>query len=593
MPLPVRGIALPVLAAVCLLASPDVASQIVPPTTSSARISALSASARATRSATDEIVLGGPVDPREYVVGPGDVFTVSVGGGSVSSPPRQTETVVTADGLLVVPEAGTFDAAGRTLAAVAAEARAALRRRYANVPTDVALSVPRRFAVYVSGAVPLPGRQIVTALGRVEDAIAETTGGLNPLELADYATPPRFEVERRVALRNVRVTGRDGSERRVDLYRYYTTGDLEYNPMLADGDAVFVPTFDPVREGISVSGDVERPGYYDWRPDDTAAALVAVAGGLGLEGSGAIVRRTRRAGSQTESVEVPLAEAARLDLAPRDQISVVAAAPQAGYASAIGAVAFPGAYPIVSGETTLDDLVEAAGGLAPDALVRGAYIERTVRSEPEAARAQQLRSPQAPQGDRPAAVSAFDSTATAPGQLSELGLFGRRYYAQEYVSTPRLSIDVPAALRGGGDVVLRDGDRLVVPHDVGAVRVFGQVGAPGYVPFRPGLTAGDYVDLAGGPGPVATTTYTVDARTGLFTAGRETPVEAGDAVFVDRPNTSDSPSIEGLALQEENLRLQAERADQEAARANRQFVVQTITALAAIISPILYFISAQ
>ena len=583
MPLPVRGIALPVLAAVCLFASPDAAAQIVPPTTSTARIPVLSTSARATRAATDDVVLGGPVDPREYVVGPGDVFTVSVGGGSVSSPPRQTETTVTAEGLLVVPEAGTFDAAGRTLAAVTAEARTALRRRYSNVPTDVALSVPRRFAVYVSGAVPLPGRQVVTALGRVEDAIAETTGDLNPLELTDYETPPRFEVERRVALRNVRVTGRDGSERRVDLYRYYTTGDLDYNPRLSDGDAVFVPTFDPVREGVAVSGDVERPGYYDWRADDSAAALVAVAGGPGLSASGTTVRRTRTRDGRTESVEVPLNQAGTLDLLPRDQVSVVADAPDAGYASAVGAVRFPGAYPIVSGETSLSDLVDAAGGLTAEALLRGAYLERTARPTPQAA-----LDPLAIPTDRPRTVAAFDSSVTALGQLSDLGLVGRRYYIQEYISTARLSVDVEGALRGGGDVVLRDGDRLVVPRDLGAVRVSGQVSDPGYVPFEPGLTAGDYVDRAGGPGPVATTVYTVDARTGRFTAGRQTPVREGDGVFVDRPPTSDSATIETLALQEENLALQEQRAEREASRDRRQLLIQTIATTISAVSTAIF-----
>jgi protein involved in polysaccharide export with SLBB domain len=504
------------------------------------------------------------------------VFTVSVGGGSVSSPPRQTETTVTAEGLLVVPEAGTFDAAGRTLEAVTAEARVALRRRYANVPTDVALSIPRRFAVYVSGAVPLPGRQVVTALGRVEDAIAETTGDLNPLELTDYETPPRFEVERRVALRNVRVTSRDGSERRVDLYRYYTTGDLAYNPRLDDGDAVFVPAFDPIREGVTIGGDVERPGFYDWRPDDTAAALVAVAGGPGLSASGTTVRRTRTRDGRTESVEVSLDQAGTLDLQPRDQVSVVADAPDAGYASAVGAVRFPGAYPIVSGETSLGDLVDAAGGLTSEALLRGAYLERTARPTPQAA-----LDPLAIPTDRPRTVAVFDSSVTSLGQLSDLGLVGRRYYIQEYISTARLSVDVEQALRGSRDVVLRDGDRLVVPRDLGAVRVSGQVSDPGFVPFEPGLTAGDYVARAGGLGPAATTVYTVDARTGRFTAGRETPVLEGDAVFVDRPPTSDSATIENLALQ-------AAREEREAERDRRQFLIQTIATTISAVSTAIF-----
>ncbi len=585
MPLPVRGIALPVLAAVCLLASPDAAAQIVPPTApSTARIPALSASARAARAPTDEIALDGPVDPRDYGVGPGAVVTVSVGGGALSTPPRQTQTTVTAEGLLVVPEAGTFEAAGRTLAAVTAEARAALRRQYRNVAADVALSAPRRFAVYVSGAVPLPGRQVVTALGRVEDAIAETTGDLNPLELADYTTLPRFEVERRVALRNVRVTDRDGAERRVDLYRYYTTGDLAYNPRLTDGDAVFVPTFDPVREGVAVSGDVERPGYYDWRPDDTAAALVAVAGGAGLGLDGAVVRRTRVRNGRAESVEVALAEAATLDLLPRDQVSVVTASPDAGYARVVGAVRFPGAYPIVSGVTTLRQLVETAGGLDADALTRGAYLERAARPQPQAA----LDPLALPASGRPVTVATFDSTVTSLGQLSDLGLVGRRYFVQEYASTPRLSIDLESALRGSGDVVLRDGDRLVVPQDLGAVRVSGQVSDPGYVPFEPGLTAGDFVARAGGPGPVATTIYTVDARTGRFTPGAETPVRAGDAIFVDRTPTSDSPVIENLALQEETPLLQEQRAEREASRDRRQILIQTIATTISAVSTAIF-----
>ena len=255
MPPPVRGIALSVLAVATLLASSATA-QFVPSAGNTVRAPQLGQVLRPSSAQDADVVLAGPVDPETYVVGPGDVFVVSVGGGTV---PRQSESVVTADGLLVMAEAGTVRAAGRTLEAVRAEARATLGRQYRNVPTDVALAMPRRFAVYVSGAIPLPGRQAVTALGRVEDAIAKTTGDLNPLELADYETPARFEVERRVALRNVRVTGREGVERRVDLFRYYTTGDLEYNPRLEDGDAVFVPTFDPVRGGGAETTRRARP----------------------------------------------------------------------------------------------------------------------------------------------------------------------------------------------------------------------------------------------------------------------------------------------------------------------------------------------
>ena len=565
---PARGIALSVLVIACVCAGPDAAAQFIPNRTSDVGSLSTRLPSRTGLNAGDGVALSGPVDANVYRLGPGDVFVVSIGG----SVPRQSTTTVSADGLLVVPEAGTFQAAGRTLAAVRAEARAALRQQFRNVPADIVLDRPRRFSVYVAGAVPLPGRYALPGTSRVEDALIEAMGEVSPLELAEYGIAPRFEVERRAALRNVVVTARDGSETRVDLFRYYATGDLAFNPLLTDGASVYVPTFDPLREGVTVSGAVDRPGYYDWRPGDTAAALVAVAAGTGIERRAATVRRTRSVGGRTESVEVSIAEAGSLPIEPRDQVFVVPVAPEAGFAAVIGAVRYPGVYPIRSGGTSLRELVDAAGGLDPDALVRGAYVERPYRPEPEA-----TLGPFASLSDRPLTTAVFDSTVTSLGQLSELGLVGRRYYLQEYASTPRLSLDVPDALRGDSQIILRDGDRLVVPRDLGLIRVFGQVNAPGYLPFEPGRTAGDYIERAGGPGPAATDVFTVDARTGRFIEGAGAPVSAGDAVFVDRPPTSDSPAVENLAIQQENLRFQEDRAEREAARDRRQLLIQAVT----------------
>ena len=111
----------------------------------------LTTAAEAARAATsarrslDRMALEGPLDADAYRVGPGDVFTVTVGG----SLPRQTEAVVSADGTLAVPEAGSFAVAGRTLREVQRTVGGALGRRYQNVPTDVTLASPRVFYVHV------------------------------------------------------------------------------------------------------------------------------------------------------------------------------------------------------------------------------------------------------------------------------------------------------------------------------------------------------------------------------------------------------------------------------------------------------------
>lgn len=245
------------------------------------------------------------------------------------------------------------------------------------------------------------------------------------------------------------------------------------------------------------------------------------------------------------------------------------AEPDAGQAGVVGeGVRYPGTYPITAGQTTLAALVEMAGGLAPDALVRGAYLERRARAEPE-----ETVDGRALDFSERLTSRAIDTTAVDLADLSTLSLVGRRYYAQEARRTPRLAVDLGAAL-AGAEVVLQDGDRLVVPRDLGVVRVFGQVGRSGYLPYQSGQRAVAYIQAAGGRGPTATEVYVVDAATGRFTADPDAVVQPGDAVFVARQPTSDDVSYESLALQER----QVERQDSRERRQSRYQLIQTTLA---------------
>ena len=521
---------------------------------------------RSSVSSTQSMALEGAVNPQEYLVGPGDVFAIVTGGAI----PQQTESMVSADGRLVVPEAGAFRVAGRSLAAVIDDVGAALQRRYRNVTTGVSLLEPRKFSVHVSGSVPAPGRYAVRAVARVEDALTEAMAETGTARgLATYDHPIERERERRPALRNVLITRKDGTTDRVDLMRYFATGDIDSNPYLRDGDAIHLPTFDPIREGVFVYGAVDRPAVYDFRPGDTAEDVIGVASGRDLSGRIGTVRVTRGTpGAAPSIMEVPLAEAATLLLEPRDQVFAIASDPGAGIATVVGAVRFPGGYPIRAGETTLTELVTASGGLRDDALLRGAYIERSERSEPDEAIDPLVFSDNAER----LTIGRLDSTLTGLGRQSDLTLIGRRYFVEEYLATPRLSIDIEAALNGTDLVRLQDGDRLVVPVDLGVTRVYGQVRQPGYLPFEPNRTAQAWVDAAGGTAPAATDIYVVDAATGQFFKGTDTPVRAGDAVFVARIPTAVSTQLESIAIQER-------REERDIERDQRQARFQTIQSL--------------
>lgn len=458
------------------------------------------------RRASPPIAVEGPVDPTEYVVGPGDVVSLTVGG----SIPRVLEAQVSADGLLAVPEVGTFRASGRTFAALQAEVRRALNDRYRNVPTDLVLSSPRRFFVHVAGAVAAPGRRVVGPVPRLEDALAAAggpaaAGGLQP------------------AIRSVEVR-RPGGDLSVDYRRYLATGDVSDNPRLLDGDVVYLPTFDPLSEGALVGGVVARPGPYDLKPGDTVRDLVLIAGGPEAAVTGVRLTRAGDGGAPADRLLSP-AEIGAVRVEPGDQLYVLARDERAGTAEALGLVRYPGVYPITEGETTVRDLVERAGGLLPEALPRAAVLLRS----PEEAGTQSL---------------AQDAT-----RLSGFDVLRRAYLQQEAARPTQVSVDVAAALRGeGGPVYLRAGDRLVVPSGAGTVYVFGQVLRPGLVPYRDGLTAGDYVAAAGGAGADAERTFVVEAGTGRYVEGAGVSVRPGDRVFVEREPRADTPELRQLEL---------------------------------------------
>ena len=514
------------------------------------------------------LALEGPIDADAYVVGPGDVFTVALGG----TVPRQVTATVSADGRLVIPEAGNFVAAGRTLARVRSEVQNALQQRYRNVTADLVLSAPRTFYVHVSGRVPQPGRHLMPAVARVEDAIVEASG-TEIYTLAQYADGASQPGPRWPALRSISVTSRAGRTRSVDLMRYFATGDLDANPYLQDGDAVNVPSFNPLVEGVVVGGAVDRPGTYDVRPGDTAADLLVVTSGLDPSARIARVRRVRpgTAGAR----EVAYADAASLDVQPRDQVYAVPASPDADRARVDGAVRYPGTYPITEGETTVEALVAMAGGLRDDALVRGTTLQRPPRET----------------AVRSAAVADADETVSSDVSIDEDllgGLFSRQFFARQTQQTPRVALDPAQAISGSQAVPLRGGDILTVPFDDGLVRVYGRVQRGGYIPFVPGATAQDYVARAGGLGPTADEVYVVDATTGQLVEGAATEVRPGDAVFVNSLPSPNTPEFAQLALQER----QDAREDVRDRRQARYSAIQTALSIVGTVASLIIAYSA-
>ena len=510
------------------------------------------------------IAMEGALDAEAYLVGPGDQFSVSIGGAT----PLQTIMPVSAEGNLLLFDLGSIPAAGKSLSEVRNQAIESLREQYQHVPVDVSLIQPRRFYVHLAGTVPEPGRYVMLPLARLDDAIQQAfasqatarpdpTAG-NEVRIVGSATAEISPMQAgfKSSLRNVHVNHRDGTSHSYDLFRYYVLGDLDHNPYLYDGDVIHLATYNEERDAILVTGDVASPGRIEFRAGDTILDALRIASNNPDIQHFHRARLTRRSLDADTPASMNLDVAAMLTgdappfrLMAGDHINIETV--EVSTAAIYGQVTYPGTFPIENGRTTLRELIELAGGLKPEADPATAYIERrrSFAAKPDA-------------------------------ESSELDFFERTYFRRSMAQN-RLSIDVEEALKPDTpDVILYNGDLVLFPRDEQIVFVSGNAVNPGYVPYTPNRTAAHYIELAGGQGALSSGVYIFEAGTGNVHTDLNAILDPGDTVFINRESVADSPELQSLLITDQVSKRQTKIA-------TTQTIITGITALVSVVNTFL------
>jgi protein involved in polysaccharide export with SLBB domain len=449
--------------------------------------------------------LSGPIDPRIYVVGPGDALQLVI-WGKVS---RTIEMTVGPEGRLLLPGVGVIRVAGRTLSDVESDVVRVVGEQFRGVSMELHLLEPRTFRVYLTGEVHRPGPVDVTGSFRVADV-------LTPDMLLDTASRRRIEVLRR-----------GGTGEIADLESFLRTGNTRSNPVLVDGDVVNVPT---ATDFVYAAGAVATPGRIELAAGDSLLTLFRLAGDP-LPSADAeralLVRFTKP--FQPESLWFGLADvySGRVNPPLRDGDRLyVYYIPQYHLqheAVVLGEVARPGVYPIVEGRHHLSDLVASAGGFLPSADLSSIRVNRRNRDATE----------KDPELDRLLRLSRNELTNT---EFEVLRTKLANLKEDFRVDWNRLAAD-----KTNLDMLLRDGDVIRVERLVPSIRVDGEVKRPGILVYEPGLGVDDYVRRAGGYSDRAwkkrvRVTRSVTGQTSL--AKSVETLDPGDLIYV--PEKKDS-----------------------------------------------------
>ena len=281
---------------------------------------------------------------------------------------------------------------------------------------------------------------------------------------------------------------------------------------IQNNDVLFIPTKQEMMEEqtITIHGEVFYPGVYKYADNETLEDFVLQAGGLKQTASTVKVDVARRIVNPkaltTDSVIARTYTFALKDgfvidgepgfkLMPYDEVYVRKSPGFYKQQNVMveGEVMFGGTYTLSKKNQRLSDLIKNAGGVNDRAYVAGARLERKM-NEVERKRMETIL--------KMAREQAENLEIEAAAQNKKVDLENSELLKRfEIPETYSVGIELDKALSNPGsdaDIVLREGDKLIVPQYTATVKINGEVMYPNTVGYQQGKKAKYYINQAGG-----------------------------------------------------------------------------------------------
>lgn len=339
--------------------------------------------------------------------------------------------------------------------------------------------------VEIKGAVFRPGMYQVDGNISTVRQLIERAGGMTEDAVTTRGIMHRMTKERSLQAVSLDLKG----------IMEHTSPDVS----LQNEDVIYIPSNRErkLQRFLKITGEVQHPGEFDYAEGTTLEDLILRAGGLTDAASLIKIEVSRRI-RNASATKAPLFVAKTYSfemkdgfvvtgepgfvLEPYDEIYVRKSPGYVGQEHVLvdGEVAFAGTYVLTRKNYRLSDLINAAGGINEQAYIGGAKLIRKM-SEEEKKRYQTI----------------LTGALKNDSLTSKLQVGDERY----------IGIDLAGAIAHPGseqwDVVLQDGDHLIIPQQNNTVSINGEVLYPNTVTYKDGASLDYYIDQAGGYGEKA------------------------------------------------------------------------------------------
>jgi protein involved in polysaccharide export with SLBB domain len=438
-----------------------------------------------------------------YIIQPGDTVSIEVFGGVTS----QATAPVDTQGNIFLPSFGPVHVAGIMAANLQATVQQQLAHAFTgNVNVYAVLETQSAISVYVAGFVKAPGQYLGSASDSALDFLLRA-GGVDPT---------------RGSFRDIFLMRGGRVLQKIDLYSFLLNGTQIPNT-LHDGDTILVTKQEPM---IAAEGAV-RNNYLFELPgaQATGESLIQLAQPL-PSATNALITGTRQ--GEPFSHYVTVSELESTPLQDQDQVTFVADAPATSITVQVQGSRIGPSVLVANTGATLKTVLQYVHVDPSDAATASVYIIRPGLA------AQQYQAIQASLDRLQQALYYATSVTTGEAQI-------RATEAQEiqtYINDARtiqpdgvLAVDDDNNVQS--DVLLENGDIIVIPEKTDTVMVDGEVESPQALKFDPAATRAEYIALAGGPTERGQTQRTIIKRlSGRLVLDPNAAVMPGDELIV-------------------------------------------------------------
>ena len=479
--------------------------------------------------------------PNEYKISLRDELSIILSG-------TQSDTFnlrVKLDGSILFPEIGSISVAGKTLGEVQEILTSLVNQSFVGINVNVSIKNLSAKKISIVGAVNSPGTYLVNPLSTITSAL-EYSKGITEIG----------------SLRKIKLIRINGDIFYFDLYKLLIDGDRSKDISVEAGDVILI---EPADQFVRLSGSIRRPAIYEIIEGEELKDLINF--GLGFQETTPsditlkmLDRKTRTfIKRKVNDLSTDLSDVFSVDVYPsykrgfynfyaseftpaNDLINV--------YVS--GAINSPGTYTLES-NTTLEELYKIIGELKPEAFADGIIFTRL------SIREKQLESLRKFKLDLEAAKKSSSDTGADIGNINIIEALSESINPE---NLGRISGDFSPGSSTSSNIILKEGDSIIIPTKPYTINVFGEVLNPTAFEYSRRINVNQAINTAGGLKSYADKNriYVIKANgivkkqsrsifTKVLTLGifpRNLKLEPGDTVVVPRRIVTSNNSIQAL-----------------------------------------------